>query len=82
MQQNTKITFEHYGTKFSVEFNGNEVDMYELFDAFKGLIIAAGYQNESWENMISELSSQLEKPKKNFDLINFLKRIDNKDECN
>lgn len=82
MEQKTKVTFEHFGTKFSVEFKDNEVDMYELLDAFKGLMIAAGYQNESWEKMINVLHSEITKPRKKFDMIKFLKEIDKRDECN
>ena len=82
MEQKTKMTFEHFGTKFSVEFKDNEVDMYELFEAFKGLMIAAGYQNKSWENMINVLHSEITEPKKEFDMIKFLKEIDKRDECN
>jgi len=82
MEQNTKISFEHYGTKFMVEFPSNEIDLLELLNSFKGLVIAAGYQNESWENVILQLSEELQKPKKQFDFLSFLRDIDNKDECN
>jgi hypothetical protein len=44
--EKTKLSFEHYGMKFSVEMPGDS-NYSEVMEAFDGLMIAAGY-SRNW----------------------------------
>jgi hypothetical protein len=54
MEQKTKITIEHYGTTFSVEFPNGDVTINQMLEAFKGLLISDGFQYASWEAAIMD----------------------------
>ena len=55
-----KIEILHYNIKYSIERKTSQLSVHDLYESFKGLALSMGYQEESWDRMIKELSIELE----------------------
>ena len=57
---NTKITLEHYDIKAEVTLR-QDADLNEVIDAFKGMLIIAGWHHKGWENAVIEMANEYDK---------------------
>ena len=53
-----KIEIKNYGTTHAVETENDDLTTDEMFDIFTGLLIQLGYQQESINQAIKELSDE------------------------
>lgn len=56
----SKFTGECYGKRVSIEIDHSDLDIDELMDAFKGITMALGFSEESWNQWISETGKEME----------------------
>jgi len=54
-----KFTATMWGKTVTIELNHSDFDLSELLEIFKGLTIASGFTNDSWNSVIKELSAQI-----------------------
>ena len=54
-----KFTASMYGKTVTIELDHSDFDLTELLDVFKGLAIASGFENESWNMVIKQLSADI-----------------------
>lgn len=54
-----KFTASMYGKTVTIELDHSDFDLTELMDVFKGLTIASGFEMNSWNNVIKELSAEI-----------------------
>lgn len=54
-----KFTATMYGKTVTIELNHSDIDLNELMEIFKGLTIASGFEMNSWDNEIKELSAEI-----------------------
>lgn len=54
-----KLQLETYGKKYTVETENDDLDIYELFDLFRGLLLNATFSNEVIDEAIKELAEEL-----------------------
>lgn len=54
-----KFTATMYGKTVTIEMDHSDIDLTELMEIFKGLAIASGFENESWNSVIKELSAEI-----------------------
>lgn len=60
------IRIEKQYETFTTEFHNIDVDLNQIFDAFKGMLIASGWQPVTIDQYIIELASELtDDPNKN-----------------
>jgi hypothetical protein len=60
------IRIEKQYEMFTTEFHNIDVDLNQIFDAFKGMLIASGWQPVTIDQYIIELAEELtEDPNKN-----------------
>lgn len=55
-----KLSLEIEDKKASFEWEYSDVDVYELFKAFKGILMAQTYQENSFKNVIIQLAEEYE----------------------
>ena len=55
----SKFTASMYGKTVTIELDHSDFDLTELMDVFKGLTIASGFEINSWNNVIKELSAEI-----------------------
>jgi hypothetical protein len=48
-----------YGKTVTIELDHSDFDLTELMEIFKGLAIASGFENESWNSVIKDLSADI-----------------------
>jgi hypothetical protein len=48
-----------YGKTVTIELDHSDFDLTELMEIFKGLTIASGFTNDSWNSVIKELSADI-----------------------
>ena len=54
-----KFTATMYGKSVTIEMDHSDIDLTELMEVFKGLAIASGFANDSWDSVIKELSANI-----------------------
>ena len=54
-----KFTATMYGKTVTIELDHSDIDLTELMEVFKGLAIASGFEMNSWDNVIKELSAEI-----------------------
>jgi hypothetical protein len=54
-----KFTATMYGKTVTIELDHSDFDLTELMEVFKGLAIASGFANDSWNSVIKELSADI-----------------------
>ena len=54
-----KITIETEWEKITTEFTNSDVNLEQLFTAFKGMLVALTYSEQSINNFIIELAEEL-----------------------
>jgi hypothetical protein len=54
-----KITIEKDWVKITTEFSNSDVNLDQLFEAFKGMLVALTYSEQSINNFIIELVEDL-----------------------
>jgi hypothetical protein len=54
-----KFTATMYGKTVTIELDHSDFDLTELMEIFKGLTIASGFTNDSWNSVIKELSADI-----------------------
>ena len=54
-----KFTASMYGKTITIELDHSDFDLTELMEVFKGLTIASGFEINSWNNVIKELSAEI-----------------------
>ena len=59
-EQKTKISITHHGDKFKAELAW-DANLENVFDAFMGLLNAAGFHPDSIKDMIVELGEEYKK---------------------
>jgi hypothetical protein len=48
-----------YGKTVTIELDHSDFDLTELMEVFKGLTIASGFENDSWNSVIKQLSADI-----------------------
>ena len=76
-----KFTASMYGKTVTIELDHSDFDLTELLDVFKGLAIASGFENESWNMVIKQLSADIHDYERE-DLKEKLNEWKTDDECN
>lgn len=56
-----KITIEKDWVKITTEFSNIDVNLDQCYDAFKGMLVALTYSEQSINNFIIELAEELTK---------------------
>ena len=54
-----KFTATMYGKTVTIELDHSDFDLTELMEVFKGLTIASGFANDSWNSVIKELAEDI-----------------------
>lgn len=54
-----KFTATMYGKTVTIELDHSDFDLTELMEVFKGLTIASGFANDSWNSVIKELAMDI-----------------------
>jgi len=54
-----KFTATMYGKTVTIEMDHSDFDLTELMEIFKGLAIASGFANDSWDSVIKQLSADI-----------------------
>ena len=54
-----KFTASMYGKTVTIELDHSDFDLTELMEVFKGLTIASGFEMNSWNNVIKDLSAEI-----------------------
>jgi len=49
-----KITIEHLGLKFTAEFVHDDIELSDIFETVKYLLISVGYSNEMIDNCLKK----------------------------
>jgi hypothetical protein len=58
MRKPAIFTAQHYGTKISVEIDHSDLDLDEVMESFKTLVVGMGYSPDSWKQWIMETAEQ------------------------
>jgi hypothetical protein len=54
------FTGQCYGTKVTIELDHSDLDISELFEAFKGVALGLGFSENSWNEYIRETGYELQ----------------------
>lgn len=54
-----KITLESKYSKITTEFSNSDVNLDQIFDSFKGMLVALGWTEQSINNFIIEIAEDL-----------------------
>lgn len=54
-----KLQLEAYKKKYTVENENDDLDIFEYLDMFKGLLVSAGFQPNTFDRAIIELADDL-----------------------
>ncbi len=54
-----KLQLEAYKNKYTVETENDDLDIFEYLDMFKGLLVSAGFQPNTFDVAIIELADDL-----------------------
>ena len=54
-----KFTATMYGKTVTIELDHSDFDLTELMEIFKGLAIASGFTNDSWDSVIKDLAADI-----------------------
>jgi hypothetical protein len=54
-----KLQLEAYNKKYTIETPNDDLDIFEYLDTFKGLLVSAGFQPDTIDRAIIELSDDL-----------------------
>lgn len=76
-----KFTATMYGKTVTIEIDHSDIDLSELLEVFKGLAIASGFANDSWNSVIKELAADIHDYERE-DLKEKLNEWKTDDECN
>jgi len=52
--KNWKITIEQYGCKYSIELNHPDVDVTEVYDALRQILLASSWSPEQVKEILNE----------------------------
>lgn len=55
----TKLTLKHYHVEITLEIPYSDCTMQEVFDLFRGAVLAAGFQQETYEEVIVQLAKEI-----------------------
>lgn len=58
MAKHSIFTAQHYGTKISVEIDHSDLDLDEVMESFKTLVVGMGYSLDTWKQWIMETAEQ------------------------
>lgn len=76
-----KFTATMYGKTVTIELDHSDFDLTELMEVFKGLTIASGFANDSWNSVIKDLAADIHDYERE-DLKEKLNEWKTDDECN
>ena len=62
-----KLSYTSYGVTTSVEFEGSDITLDEVFQAFKAVLVGATFSEEQFINYIIEKGDELSYEKKHED---------------
>ena len=54
-----KLQLEAYKKKYTIETENDDLDIFEYLDMFKGLLVSAGFQPNTFDVAIIELTDEL-----------------------
>lgn len=54
-----KLQLEAYKKKYTIETENDDLDIFEYLDMFKGLLVSAGFQSNTFDRAIIELADDL-----------------------
>ena len=54
-----KLQLEAYKKKYTVETENDDLDIFEYLDMFKGLLVSAGFQPNTFDRAIIELADEI-----------------------
>ena len=54
-----KLQLEAYKKKYTVETENDDLDIFEYLDMFKGLLVSAGFQPNTFDRAIIELTDEI-----------------------
>ena len=54
MNENWKITIEQYGCKYSIELDKPDVDIEEVYQALKSILLASSWSCEQVKEILNE----------------------------
>ena len=54
-----KITLESKYSKITTEFTNSDVNLDQIFDSFKGMLVALGWTEQAIKNFIIEIAEDL-----------------------
>ena len=54
-----KLQLETYKKKYTVETENDDLDIFEYLDMFKGLLVSAGFQPNTFDRAIINLANDL-----------------------
>lgn len=54
-----KLQLETYKKKYTIETENDDLDIFEYLDMFKGLLVSAGFQPNTFDVAIIELTDEL-----------------------
>jgi hypothetical protein len=55
-----KLQLEAYKKKYTIETPNDDLDIFEYLDIFKGLLVSAGFQSNTFDRAIIELADDYE----------------------
>jgi hypothetical protein len=55
-----KLQLEAYNKKYIIETPNDDLDIFEYLDIFKGLLVSAGFQSNTFDRAIIELADDYE----------------------
>ena len=56
----SKFTATMWGKTVTIELDHSDIDLNEVMEIFKGLAIASGFENDSWNSVIKDLSADIQ----------------------
>lgn len=54
-----KLQLEAYKKKYTIETENDDLDIFEYLDMFKGLLVSAGFQPNTFDRAIIELTDEI-----------------------
>lgn len=54
-----KLQLEAYKKKYTIETENDDLDIFEYLDMFKGLLVSAGFQSNTFDRAIIELTDEI-----------------------
>lgn len=54
-----KLQLEAYKKKYTIETENDDLDIFEYLDMFKGLLVSAGFQPNTFDRAIIELADEI-----------------------